>query len=86
MELHFFNPQSLKEKRFLLKSLIDRIRNKFNVAIAEIDGMDLWQSSTVAVAAVAGERRRVNQILDLVLQFVQKERELEVTRHQMELL
>ena len=54
----------------VLKSLTDRIRRQFNVSVAEIDGMDLWQSSTLALAAVAGETKRVNQLLDLVLNFI----------------
>ena len=86
LELHFLSPQSLKEKRVLLKSLIDRIKNKFNVAVAEIDGMDLWQSSTLAIAAVAGEKKRANQILDWVLEFVHSERSLEIARHRLELM
>ena len=75
LEIHFFNPQSLKEKRVLLKSLVDRIKKKFNVAVAEIDGMDLWQVSTLVIATVAKEKKRVNQILDLALEFVNGERE-----------
>ena len=85
LELHFPNPQSLKEKRMVLKSLTDRIRRQFNVSVAEIDGMDLWQSSTLALAAVAGETKRVNQLLDLVLNFIHEEHEVRVVRHQLEL-
>lgn len=86
MEIHFFEPQSLKEKRFLLKSLTDRIRKKFNVSIAEIDGMDLWQATTLAIATVAGEAKRVNQILDLVREFIRNERGLEISREHLEIL
>ena len=84
MELHFFKPQSLKEKRVLLKSLVSRIRQQFNVSIAEIDGMDLWQASTLAIAAIGGETKRVNQILDLVAEFVRAQRGLEIAKQQME--
>ena len=84
LELRFFNPQSLKEKRTLLKSLVSRIRKQFNVAIAEIDGMDLWQTATVAIAAVGGETKRVNQILDYVSEFIRGEHSIEVMRERME--
>lgn len=86
LEIHFFEPQSLKEKRFLLKSLTDRLRKKFNISVAEIDGMDLWQMTTLAIATVAGETRRVNQILDLVREFIRNERGLEISREHLEIL
>ena len=84
LQLRFPHPQSLKEKRVLLKSLVDRIRKQFNVSIAEIDGMDLWQTSSLAVAAVGGETKRVNQVLSFVAEFVRGEREIEIMKQQME--
>ncbi len=84
LEIRFYNPQSLKEKRMILKSLVTRVRNQFNVSIAEIDGMDLWQSSSLAVAAVGLETKRVNQILSHVMDFVRSDRQLEVIKEQME--
>ena len=84
LEIHFFKPQSLKEKRVLLKSLLSRLRQRFNVSISEIDGMDLWQASTLAIAAIGGEQRHVNQLLDHVTDFVRGERELEISRQHME--
>ena len=84
LELHFPQPQSLKEKRVILKSLVSRIQNVFNVSIAEIDGMDLWQASVLAVAAVGRETRRVNQILDRLIEFVRAEQGVEIMRQHME--
>src|SRR2546430_16890946 len=46
---------SLKEKRHVVKTLTARIRQKFNVSVAEVDHQDLWQRSTIAVSAVAGD-------------------------------
>jgi uncharacterized protein YlxP (DUF503 family) len=43
LELYLFEAQSLKEKRIIIKSLKDRIKNKFNVSVAEVDANDLWQ-------------------------------------------
>lgn len=85
MELRFFNPQSLKEKRVLPQSLVSRIRKQFNVAIAEVDGMDLWQRATLAIATVGGETKRVNQILNYVQKFIREERGIEIMKEQMEL-
>ena len=85
LELRFFSPQSLKEKRMLLKSLISRIRKQFNVSISEIGGMDLWQTATLAIACIGAQTERVNQILDFVLEFIRKERQIEIMKQQMEL-
>ena len=55
--------QSLKDKRHVVKSLKDRLRDRFNVAVAEIDHLDSWQISTVAVVTVANDRIRAEQVL-----------------------
>lgn len=82
--LHFFQPQSLKEKRVLLKSLVSRIRREFNVSVSEVDGMDLWQTSTLAIAAVGHQTRHVNQVLDRLAEFIRHEGKLEIVQQHME--
>ncbi len=64
LELHLPESNSLKSKRSVIKSLKDRISNKFNVSIAEIDLHDLWQRSVLVAACVANEKKVVNQVLD----------------------
>ncbi len=56
LELHVEGSHSLKDKRQVVKSLKDRLRGKFNVSVAEIDGMDTWQWSVIAAAAVSADR------------------------------
>ena len=68
----------------MLKSLVDRVRKQFNVSIAELDGMDLWQASVLAIAAVGRETKRVNQILSRVGEFIKNEHELEITKEHLE--
>ena len=67
LELKLGSPQSLKEKRMILKSLTARIRRQFNVSVAEVSGMDLWQRSGLVLSAVGRERSHVNQTLDHIL-------------------
>ena len=57
---------SLKEKRHVVKSLKDRLRNRFNVAIAEVDGADSWQRSVIAAVTVSNDRVRAEQVLQAV--------------------
>jgi len=59
-------PGSLKSKRHLIRSAIDRIRSRFNVSIAEVAENDLWQRSVLGVTAVGNDHALVNQTLDKV--------------------
>ncbi len=70
LTLHLPEPGSLKSKRHLLRSAIDRVKAKFNVSIAEVAENDLWQRSVVGVAAVGNDHGFVNESLDKVADFV----------------
>ena len=63
---------SLKEKRHVVKTLTARIRQKFNVSVAEVDHQDLWQRSTIAVSAVAGDAFHARRVLHEVEKFVDR--------------
>lgn len=71
LTLHIPESGSLKDKRRVLRSLKDRLRNKFNVSVAEVDDHDLWQKATVAVALVASDRRHADEILQKILNTVE---------------
>jgi uncharacterized protein YlxP (DUF503 family) len=70
LTLYLPEPGSLKSKRHLLRSAIDRVKAKFNVSIAEVGGNDLWQRSVVGVTAVGNDHSFVNETLDKVADFV----------------
>src|SRR5919199_725423 len=61
---------SLKEKRHVVKTLTSGIRQKFNVSVAEVDHHDLWQRTTIAVSAVAGEAYHVRRVMQQVEKYV----------------
>ncbi len=50
----------------MVKSLKDRLRQRFNISVAEIDGLDSWQNSVVAAVTVSGDRVRAEQVLQAV--------------------
>ena len=66
LELRLQDSHSLKDKRHTVKSLKDRLRSKFNVAVAEIDYQELWQRSLIAAVTVSGDRGHAEQVLQLV--------------------
>jgi uncharacterized protein YlxP (DUF503 family) len=63
LELHIADAQSLKDKRQVLRSLKDRLRAHFNVAVAELDFEDTWQRSVVGVVTLSNEEHHVEEAL-----------------------
>jgi uncharacterized protein YlxP (DUF503 family) len=66
LEIQVDHSHSLKEKRNVVKSLKDRLRERFNIAIAEVDGLDSRQRSVVAAVTVSNDRVRAEQVLNAV--------------------
>lgn len=85
IELHVPDSGSLKTKRQSLRSLKDRIRNKFNVSVAEVDDNDLWQKASLAVAAVSNDKSHLNQTMDHVLNMVRGAPELNLLDYHIEI-
>ena len=63
LELRLEESHSLKEKRHVVQSLKDRLRNRFNVAVAEIDYQDTWQRSVIAAVTVSSDRTHAEKVL-----------------------
>jgi uncharacterized protein YlxP (DUF503 family) len=79
--------QSLKGKRQVLKSIITRIGNQFNVSVAEVDDHDLWQLATIGICCVSNDKRYTNQVLSKVVDFIAGSRfEVEILGHEIEIL
>jgi hypothetical protein len=64
--LHIPQSRSLKSKRQVLNQIKDKLRNKFNISLAEIDDNDLWQRATLGVAAVTNSHQHLEQILSQI--------------------
>lgn len=65
--------QSLKDKRQVVKSLLTRIRDKFNVSAAEVDDLDLWQRATLAFAIVSNDPAHNDRVLENVVSLIERE-------------
>jgi uncharacterized protein YlxP (DUF503 family) len=66
IELHFPEARSLKTKRMVVKSVKDRLRRRFNIAIAETGYLELWQRAELAAVSVSGSRKMVEAQLEAV--------------------
>jgi len=78
---------SLKGKRRVLKSIITRVGNKFNVSIAEVDDQSLWQSAVLGICCVSNNSRYTNEVLSKVVDFIVNSRfEVEILDYEIEIL
>ncbi|MCD6161214.1 MAG: DUF503 domain-containing protein [candidate division Zixibacteria bacterium] len=86
VRLHLPNSGSLKGKRRILKSLKDRLKNKFNVSVAELENQDIWQSSTIGMAIISNDKQFANSVLSKAADLVNNQPDIIVTDIQMEWL
>jgi hypothetical protein len=86
LELHIPASNSLKHKRMILNSLKSRMRNNFNVSIAEVDGHDKWQRTTIAICYVTSGRKYIYKIMEKILNFIELFNGVDLLTHEMEIL
>ena len=88
LQLELFMPasNSLKAKRAVLSSLKKRLRNKFNVSVAEVENLDKWQRASLGMATVSNERRLIDSTMNEILKVVDIESELEVIDYSIEVI
>jgi len=67
LELHIPQAQSLKDKRQIVRSLKDKLRGHFNVAVSELEYHDTWQRSVVGIVTLSNEHQHVEESLQKVL-------------------
>ncbi|HEY4687595.1 MAG TPA: DUF503 domain-containing protein [Candidatus Subteraquimicrobiales bacterium] len=87
-ELELFLPEStsLKDKRRILKSIIDRVRNKYNVSIIEVNHFGLWQRATIAVANICKESKEIREIFSRIERLVEGFSQAEIIRREVHIL
>ena len=78
--------RSLKGKRRVLKSIVGKVKNRFNLSIAEVGGNDLWQRAEIGFAAIGNDRAFINSVIDKALSFIEALEMGEVTDHRIELI
>jgi len=70
LEIHIPDSSNLKEKRMVVKSIKEKLRSKFNVAVSEVDKQDLWQSAVIAVVTVAPNKLQLEKVLGSIVGFI----------------
>jgi len=77
---------SLKAKRGIVERLKNRLRNKFNVAVAEVDSMDSHQRAVLGVAYVSNDPSHANSVMDKVIDFVDRDRLVTLLESEIEII
>lgn len=72
LEISVFEAHSLKEKRKVVRSLIDRTRHRYNASVAEVDYQDVWQTAAIAVTCVSASSSHADQMLQEILGFMER--------------
>lgn len=71
VELHVHESNSLKAKRGVVRRVVDRLRQRFPLSVAEVGGQGTWQRAVIGLATVGSDARRVRQVLDRAIAFVE---------------
>ncbi len=71
VELHLGEADSLKGKRHIVKGIKEKVKNRFNVSVAEVDHEDLWQRATLAVACVSNDARFANEVVSKAVNYIE---------------
>jgi uncharacterized protein YlxP (DUF503 family) len=86
VEIHVHGSQSLKAKRGVVRSIAQRVRNRFNLSVAEVGGQDTWQIAVLGFGTVGNDRKKVREILERAVAFVEELHLAEVMNSDVELI
>jgi len=86
LEIHISDAHSLKDKRQVLRSLKDRLRAKFNVAIAELNYQDTWQRAQVGIVSVSGDAGHLEQSMQAVFDEAEHLLGRDLIAHELEMI
>ena len=70
IQLYMHSSRSLKDKRQILRSITDRLRQKFNVSVAEIENNDSWNTATLGIVCLSNDRKFTNELISKTITFV----------------
>ena len=86
IELRIHQAQSLKSKRQVIRRIKDRVKNKFNVSIAEVGENDKWQRALLGLALVGNDRRQINSALNAVTSYIENLNAAEIINSDFEII
>lgn len=86
VEIHVHGSRSLKQKRGVVRSIVQRLRNRFNLSVAEVGGQDTWQRACLGLAIAGSDETTVRRQLEKALGFIEDLHLAEVLGSEVEIL
>ena len=86
VEIHVHGSRSLKQKRGVVRSIVQRVRNRFNVSIAEVGGQGTWQRTVLGLSAAGSNERVLRGALEKTIRFIEDLHLAEVVGSDIEIL
>ena len=86
VELHVHGSQSLKQKRGVVRAISQRVRNRFNVSVAEVGGQGTWQSVVLGISTVSGDSQSARRRLEKTIDYIEDLHLAEVIDQEVEIL
>ncbi len=86
LAFRLYEIHSLKEKRSIVKSLIEKSRNRFNVSVAEVADQDVHQRAAIGIAVIGNDSRVLNSLLDRIIDFMETLGPAELVSREIELI
>jgi uncharacterized protein YlxP (DUF503 family) len=86
VELHVHGSRSLKQKRGVVKSIVSRLRSRFNVSVAEVGGQDTWQRAVLGLAVAGSDRAGVRRVLERAVSYIESMHLAEIRATDVEIL
>jgi len=83
VEIYIYESNCLKDKRRILKSIIDKLKSKYNITIAETDYNEKWNRSVITFAAVSNSGKFSDKIINKVLRIIENDNRIEVTKNEL---
>jgi uncharacterized protein YlxP (DUF503 family) len=77
---------SLKEKRMVLRSLKDKLKNNFNISIIELNDHDKWQKATLALATIGVDESRVNPLMSNIINYFENNKQVQLINYETEII
>jgi len=85
IELRLTDNRSLKGKRKVVRSMVDKVKSRFNASIAEVGSNDKWQKIELGISAVGNDRRHIDSSLNHILSFLESLYLAEIVHTEMEI-
>lgn len=86
LKLRIYEAHSLKDKRSVIKSIIERIKSRFNVSIAEVDLNDKWEVAEIGIVCVTNDTKHAQQIISNVMNFIDEDGRVEIIEENISIL